>query len=162
MQRNAFVLEVQPQQTLVFDQAIQGFDDYISLASFAATVSNGLSATVISALNHDDDLLGLSLIQNGIEIDFYLSNPDFVDAESGPNGDAAAWCGAFDVPWLETSLKELFASDGFTIESERHTEIARMFGWPDAVVGYSFDQLDAGERPDGFDEKLIHRLSPEG
>lgn len=162
MQRTAFVIGVQPQRTLIYDEAIQGFDDSVNLATFAATLSNELSTTVISALNHDDDILGLSLIQNGIDVDFYLSDPDLANVEDGTVGDAGAWCNALNVPWVEKDIRELFENDSFTVESERHAEIARVLGWPDAVVGYSFDQLDAGETPDGFDAGQIYRVGPAG
>ena len=95
----------------------------------------------------------------GEEIDFYLSRTDFEDVTEDVAGDAVAWCDTLNVPWLQQDVRALFAARDFAFENERHAALAQAFGWPAAVVGVSYDELELGFRPDDISEEhLVHVL----
>lgn len=157
VKRTAYVLSLSDSQAIVWDQAIQGLDGVDEMHRVASVLSVPEHATVIGALNLDDDVLGLSLYRGGEEIDFYLSRPEMLDEPEARVGDADVWSDTLNVPWLTAELRALFASDDVTFETERHRAIAAVFGWPAWVVGVSYDTIASGDTPDDFPgDQLVH------
>lgn len=156
--RNAFVLEVSESQCLIWDQAMQGFDDVEQAAYLARAFSRISGSYVVTAINQDDDVLGLSLYAGGEEVDFYLSRTDFEDLTEDVSGDAAAWCNVMNMPWLEQQVKALFAADDFTFENERHEKLAKLFGWPAEAIGVNYTDLEAGYPPDSVSHDQFIRV----
>lgn len=155
--RSAYVLGVSSSQCLIWDKRVQGFDDVVHLHLLATLFSLAENTTVVTAINQDDDLLGLSLYRGGGEIDLYMSNPELVDEQKGTVGDADLWCDTLNTPLMKPKLRALFASEEFTFEIDRHAAIAETFEWPVWVVGVSYDDIESGATPDGFPvDQLLH------
>lgn len=158
--RTAYVLPLSDSQSIVWDHAIQGFDGVDDLHRVASVLSVPEHSTVVGALNLDDDVLGLSLVRGGEEIDFYLSRPELLDEPEERMGDADVWCDTLNVPWLTAELRALFASDDVIFETERHRAIAAVFGWPTWVVGVSYDTIVSGDTPDDFPHDQLVHITP--
>lgn len=122
----------------------------------AREASAQLHCYVLSALNHDDDILWLSLYENGELSDVYDSFPTYFEGYfSAPKGgDATRLCKFAATKNSEHRVEEILRKphngEGYVIETERHADLVAALGLPTFSVGVGYRYLERGEIPEGL------------
>lgn len=150
--RKAFVAPTVDGITMFYDAAADEQDAKV-ITDLAAAASKALGAPVLAALNHDDDILQLWLVDGGAVADSYNSAPGYFDDSKGDKptgGNAAALCracgGAGDAVEVEAILRassdiaddsadDADEADDYVFATDRHVALADVLGLPaDYVV----------------------------
>jgi hypothetical protein len=108
----------------------------------------------------DDDVLSYRLIDAGVVIDEYNSEPDYFDLAAkhvpprGPQGgDAERLCAALKRPAAcEEVIRILHKQNAGLQAADRHRELAEVLGMPGFSVGFDYGALQNGELAVGLDE----------
>jgi hypothetical protein len=163
--REAFVSPAANGCTVVFDRECEDQDIDV-LNQLASALSGKLGCAALAVLNHDDDLLVVTLHEGGRLVDEYNSSPEYFNDGPGAapeGGDAERLCRAFGadakVDEVETVLRAQGVSDdGFTFEMERHEALVKALGLPMAAVSAGYNYIDQGEIPEGLSESDFVRV----
>ncbi|CAN5664143.1 hypothetical protein BH23GEM9_BH23GEM9_31230 [soil metagenome] len=171
-ERDAWAATVED-TTVVCDRMADAFDpDEIEL--FARLLSSKLRTPVLTAINHDDDVL-LCLLHAGTELIFqYTSNRGyFGSGEPGPEGDDPALLAqAFRREDRVADVRRVLELDvddddgqgaggGGTASSsaaDRHTALCDALGLPRIAVGVSYDGVAEGELPAALADVAFLRI----
>jgi len=140
--RRAYVAKV-GMGTFVYDERCDR-QDLAELRGLAGVVSRECGTPVLAACNHDDDVLWLALLENGLVVSDYNSFPAYFDrgGDAPELNEVARICAAFGamerVAELDGLLRTPRAAIG--LEFERHQKLARLLGLsPDAaILGYTY------------------------
>jgi hypothetical protein len=157
--REAFVSPAANGCTVVFDLECEDQDIDV-LNQLASALSGKLGCPALAVLNHDDDVLVVTLHEGGRLVDEYNSSPEYFTDGPGAapeGGDAERICHAFGadgkVDEVEAVLRTQGHSDGgFAFEMERHESLVKALGLPPAAVATGFNYIDQGELPEGLSE----------
>lgn len=154
--RRAFLSPTQEGSVVVFDQVCEDQDPEV-LKHLASLLSQRCSCAALAVMIHDDDVLTYDLYDGGSLKDEYNSAPDYFDGGDAPptGGNADQLCRAFGRAGVEDEVEGILrrtrdADDAFTFETERHAELVRVLGLPEAAVGTGYKYLEAGELPPGL------------
>lgn len=149
--RHAFVAFV-GQDVFIFDKECESQDPG-TLAALGAQVSRALSCSVLSVLNHDDDVLLLQLHSDGEPVFDYDSSPGYFNGEEHPPSlvNAKALSEAFGAS--ESAIHAVLASDDdeYLFAGDRHERLYEVLGLPPQVVGYGFSYISEGDTPLSLD-----------
>ncbi len=161
--RRAFVSVPRNGAIVVIDAAEEMLDAE-PLLQLAIAYSRDVECAVLSAVIHDDSVLMLGLVEQGVVVDDYVSHPDNFGAlgdddeplEQG--GNAARLAAAFGVPdrapLVERALRAPLQDDDdaepIDFATELHAMIVEALGTSRASVGVDFSMLVSGEYPTGF------------
>lgn len=165
--RDALVSHPEHGCTVVFDSECEE-QDLDTLHELADTLSQELRCPALAVLDHDDDVLSVSLHENGRMTDRYDSAPGYF--ESGPGrapegGDAARWCQAFasaNVAGVESVLRAASGASGggpYVFEVDRHDALVQALGLPTVAVGTGYNYIEDGEYPPGTSEDSFMRTA---
>jgi hypothetical protein len=141
--------------TMVYDRETED-QDLDTLRDLADSLSETLRCPALAVMNHDDDVLIISLHEDGGLVDEYNSSPGYFDTgpgEAPEGGDAKRLCKAFgatDVDAVEAALRAENAAaggPGFVFETERHEALVNALGLPVIAVSTGFNYLEEGEYP---------------
>lgn len=142
--------------TVVYDRETEEQDIEV-LRRLASTLSKRLDCAALAVLNHDDDVLIVTLHESGRLTDEYNSSPDYFDSGPGSEpegGDASRMCAAFGAPGRESDVEQVLRTpwgtdDGFVFEMERHENLVTTLGLPAAAVATGYNYIETGEYPEG-------------
>lgn len=154
--RQAFVSSAVSGAVVVFDKRCED-QDPAELSALAALLSQRCACVALAVMIHDDDVLTYELYERGSLGDEYNSAPDYFEGGNTPprGGNVEKLCQAFGRKGFEQEVGAILrrtrhANDAFTFETERHAELVRVLGLPEAAVGTGYTYLDAGEFPAGL------------
>jgi len=145
--------------TLVADEEFESHDEE-RISAFAAELSKTLSCPAVVVSEFDDDVLSYRLIEAGVIIDEYNSEPDYFDFAGehipprGPQGgDAERLCTALK----RTDIRErvdriLHEQDAYLEAPDRHRKLVQALGIPVFSVGFDYGALQNDELPEGLEE----------
>jgi hypothetical protein len=168
MDRAAFVSPTVDEYTVIYDRTAEE-QDFAEIEKLGSVISKQISAPILAAVLHDDDVLYLWLFQDGRCQDFYNSLPQYFDpdAEPGPpeGGDVEAVCKAFGISGnceeLEVVLRaNLLDGEAPEIlgELERHQCIVKMLGMPPFAAEVTFSSIEGQYLSDEFQEFKFMRV----
>jgi hypothetical protein len=138
--RKAFVCPTSDGFTVFCNEQAETQDPHV-IDELARTVSGDLACPLVAVLNHDDDILWLSLYEKGELLDQYDSFPTyFEDAFSPPKGgDASKFrrilAAGANESTIEGILRKPHNDEGYIFEIERHADLASALGMPAFSVG---------------------------
>lgn len=140
--RRAYVAKV-GMATFVYDERCDQ-QDRAELRGLAGIVSRECGTPVLTACNHDDDVLWLALVEDGRVVSAYNSYPAYFDqgGDAPELSEVARICAAFGALERATELDGLLRipRTAIGLEFERHQRLARLLGLsPDAaILGYTY------------------------
>lgn len=157
--RQTFVSPAANGCTVVFDRDSEDQDIDV-LNQLASALSGKLGCAALAVLNHDDDVLVVTLHEAGRLVDEYNSSPLYFNDGPGAapeGGDAELLCRAFGADGKVDEVEDLLRTQGhseggFTFEMERHEALVKALGLPTAAVATGFNYIDQGEIPEGLSE----------
>ncbi len=155
--RSAIITAPQHGCVVVFDEKSDEQDLKV-IGKLATRLSSKLLCPVLAVMNHDDDVLCYQLYDKGELTDEYDSSPGYFDEDAETDapsgGDAKKLCAVFEatnVPKVERVLRKCSSEEGgYTFETERHTQLARLLRLPSFSVGFSYKDVADGEAPPGI------------
>lgn len=138
-------------RTFVYDEECEK-QDLDALRDLAKSMAKDLGKPVLTALNHDDDVLWLALAEGSSVTDVYNSDPAYFD-----DGDAALpeirdvprLCRAFGVAERALEVTTLFKKtrEDFVFEVDRHEKLLELLNI--SAMGLAgFNYLSQGESPE--------------
>ncbi len=165
--RTALVTPTVDQFTVVYDRECEN-QDIDLLASLNLTLSHHLRCAGWAALNHDDDLLWLSVYENGRPAGEYNSNAEFMERNDRIN-DAklvAASLGRLFCPApalsLVKQLEKILARRcgwlGYRLEMERHRDLLQALRLPLFAMAAGYNYVSQGEFPEGLSAAELARV----
>jgi hypothetical protein len=138
--RSAYVFR-KANDVVVFDQRCEDQDSE-ELAALADHFSSELKCVTFAVLNHDDSVLWFQVYQDSNLLAEYAS-------KDGPRTDIRALCHALNrsEAWLQVwfTLRR-----PYIFETNRHAALVRIFGIPEAAVGFGWTYIERGELPPGI------------
>ena len=149
--RAAYVATV-GRHTIVYDKECDTQNDK-AIAKLGKELSTTLGCPALAALVHDDDLFWYGLFETGSLVDEYTSRPGFYnDKPDTPpeGGNSSRLCAAFDVRGREAKVDAVLSAGPahYTFEHERHADLVKAIGLPEAAVASGFNYIEDGEPPD--------------
>lgn len=155
--RKAFVTPELDGYIIIFDEESDK-QDQRAIGRLAARLSASLKCTILSALNHDSDVLWYQLYEAGTLTDQYNSAPDYWSPKPQPStpegGDTKRLCASFgctNVAEVERILR--MPLEKYPDVTKRHADLLHALNLPDIVVGYGFGAIAQGYFPDGLSAK---------
>jgi hypothetical protein len=157
---------------VVFDEESDDQNGEI-IAEIATRLSGNLRCSVLSVLNHDDDVLQYWLHSNGELVDDYDSTPAYFEqagdedaddakiSTSDPRGgNADLLCQLFDantVKKVEIILRKpsLGGDAGYVFAIERHQDLVDALGIPSFAVGGSYKLVADGDDPEELNKEAL-------
>jgi hypothetical protein len=137
-------------RTFVYDEGCET-QDLSALRDLAKSMSKDLGRPVLTALNHDDDVLWVALAEGASVTEVYNSDPAyFDDGEAAPEiRDVPRLCKAFGVPERALEVTTLFKKtrEDFVFEVDRHEKLLELLNI--STMGLAgFNYLSQGESPE--------------
>ena len=140
--------------TVIFDKEMED-QDFASIHRFVKGMTDTLSCVGLVAVIHDDDVLFLTLVENGVVVDRYDSSPGYFDSEVShlppKGGHAELICRHFRRPDSHHHLRQLLRANliegdmpGIVGEKARYSAIASTIGLPDFCAHVTYSSI-AGE-----------------
>lgn len=168
LHRAAFVSPTDGGFSVVYDRASEG-QDFDEIGKLGRELSAAWESPILAAALHDDDVLYLWLFENGDQIDFYNSLPQYFDADAEPGppegGDASAICGAFDRRGNEVRVEELLRANlledellEIVGELERHQAIISELGMPAYAAVVTYSSVEGAYVPEEFSKVEFVRV----
>lgn len=145
--RRCFVSPTQNGFTVVYDRLCDE-QDTDELEALAKDLSLRFLCPALAVLNHDDDILWIGLAREGEWLTTYHS-------DQISSGSAWQLATAFKVPGLQPLLWFLMRWPLVLFEIWRHGALASVLGIPKSSVGFGYDYLSKGERPDANPEQFV-------
>jgi hypothetical protein len=144
--------------TLVADKEFESHDEE-RISELAAELSRTLSCPGIVISEFDDDVFSYRLIDTGVVIDEYNSEPDYFDFAGehipprGPlGGDAERLCSALQrIDARERVDRILHEQDAYLEAPDRHRKLVEALGMPVFSVGFDYRALQNDELPEGLE-----------
>jgi hypothetical protein len=160
LRRSAFVSPTVDRHTVVYDQK-SGEQDFAEIERLGKKLSEACEAPVLGAALHDDDVLYLWLFQNGEQIDFYNSLPQYFDPDAEPGlpegGDSAAMCEAFGQAGKKNRVEKLLRANllddelpEIPGELERHQALLKELGMPPFAASLTYSSVEGNYVPEEF------------
>lgn len=148
-QRDALVSPTINDLTFFYD-ACADEQDEANITHLGQTMSAAIAATVLAALNHDDDLLLYWLFVDGNLIDQYNSWPGyFSDGSRAPSGgDAAILCNAFAAE-KEAAVRAVLHEQQYAFASDQHRALCELLGVPWALAHAGYEGMLQRQDIDG-------------
>ena len=120
------------------------------LTALAEQLSSGLGVRAVAVMNHDDDVLWLQFFDRGSSLgDEYVSAPGYSSGEESPptGGDSTAIAQAFGIPERGSEVERILRADSaeYAFAFERHSELFRVLGLPDAAAGVGYTYIADGD-----------------
>jgi hypothetical protein len=138
--RDCFISPNRKGFTTVYDRLCEDQDIH-NLEALATDLSAQFRCTALAVLNHDDSILWVGLIRDGVWITKYNSSERF-------SGSAFKIAREFGVLGLAPLVSFLMRCP-MLFQIMRHAAIAATIGIPKFSVGFGYEYLLRGERPDG-------------
>lgn len=153
LRRRAYVSPATAGYVVVFDSGTEREPD--TLFDVVTQLSDRLKCAAVGAYDHDDALLILVVAKDGKKVDTYVSNPGYFQGkrEAPRGGNPAAVQEALGIQGEDARLKEVFASQVFELEVERHNEMIRVLGLPDYCRGAGHKYFRDDVLPWKYDRK---------
>lgn len=151
--RNAYVSPAKDGAVVVFEEETESQDND-TVQELGAHLSRSLKASVLAALDHDDDMLWCGLFEGGRCTDEYNSAPSYFDGGMDPpaGGNSRKLCAAFGAAGRESDVEKVLraGSDEYVFAHERHADLVRALGLPDFAVNCGFAYIEEDELPEGL------------
>ncbi|MGZ4962640.1 MAG: hypothetical protein ACXWC8_08815 [Limisphaerales bacterium] len=158
--RTAIIAPADNDCVVVFDAECDTQDQAI-IAEVGEKLSSELGATVLSVLNHDDDILWYQLFEKGKVIDEYDSMPGYFDEDSDHSGalggDAQKLAAAFGIQ-DSVGIARILKSDKYSSAVERHAALCEALNIPDFAAGCGYRYIDSGELPEDLSEDDLVKI----
>jgi hypothetical protein len=137
--------------TFVYDEQCEK-QDPDEITRLAKLISREVGAPVLGSLNHDDDVLWLTLAERGSAINVYNSYPGFGGPEfpKPEMRDVSRLCAAFGVADRVADVEALLMAphDQFNLEVIRHERLLELLGVPlIGLTGFNYVYEDGLPEP---------------
>lgn len=142
--RSCFVSPTYGDFTVVYDR-LSDEQDIADLEGLAAELSSRFCCSALAVLNHDDDMLWMGLARQGEWLMTYRS-------DRISSGSAWQLAKEFKVVGLLPLVSFLMRWPIVLFEIWRHGALASVLGIPKVAVGFGYNYLARGERPDDNSE----------
>lgn len=149
--RPCFISPTTSGYTTVYDRYCEE-QDVRELENLASDLSSRLHCLALAALNHDDDVLWVGVVNDGKWVTSYQSDQIL-------SGSAWRLASAFKIAGLMPLVWLLMRWPIVLFEVWRHAAIGSTLGLPKFTVGLGYTYLLRGERPPGENPDSFERVS---